>query len=202
MHPIMPYITEEIWQSIKPLTGRMGDTLMLEPYPKANRLMIDKQANTDMLWLQTFISSLRQIRSEMDIKPKVRINILMQNWTKDDQKRFANTELFIQSLAKVDQVTWLDKQDEAPESATALVGELKVLIPLAGLIDKEAETARLNKEIDKKQKGIQGLEGRLNNPNFTDKAPEAIVNQVRQQHSEQVAAMVQLQQQLEKIQAL
>jgi valyl-tRNA synthetase len=202
MHPIMPYITEEIWQSIKPLTGRMGDTLMLEPYPKANRLMIDKQANTDMLWLQTFISSLRQIRSEMDIKPKVRINILMQNWTKNDQKRFANTELFIQSLAKVDQVTWLDKQDEAPESATALVGELKVLIPLAGLIDKEAETARLNKEIDKKQKGIQGLEGRLNNPNFTDKAPEAIVNQVRQQHSEQVAAMVQLQQQLEKIQAL
>jgi valyl-tRNA synthetase len=116
----------------------------------------------------------------MDIKPKVRINILMQNWTNADQKRFANTELFIQSLAKVDQVTWLDEQDEAPESATALVGELKVLIPLAGLIDKEAETARLNKEIDKKQKGIQGLEGRLNNPNFTDKAPEAIVNQVRQ----------------------
>jgi valyl-tRNA synthetase len=138
----------------------------------------------------------------MDIKPKVNINILMQNWTENDQKRFANTKLFIQSLAKVDQVTWLDEQDEAPESATALVGELKVLIPLAGLIDKEAETARLNKEIDKKQKGIQGLEGRLNNPNFTDKAPEAIVNQVKQQHSEQVAAIVQLQQQLEKIQAL
>jgi len=202
MHPIMPYITEEIWQSIKPLTGETGDTLMLAAYPQADMSKVDKETNSDMQWLQRFISSIRQIRSEMDIKPKVRINILMQNWTETDQQKFANTSLFINALAKVDEVKWLHPTESAPESATALVGELKILIPLAGLIDIAAETARLNKEIEKKQKGIQGLEGRLNNPNFTDKAPEAVVNQVRQQYTEQTATITQLQQQLEKIQVL
>jgi len=202
MHPIMPYITEEIWQSIKPLTGETGDTLMLAAYPQADISKVDKEANSDMQWLQSFISSIRQIRSEMDIKPKVRINILMQNWTEYDQQKFTNTALFISTLAKVDEVKWLDENASAPESATALVGELKILIPLAGLIDTAAETARLNKEIEKKQKGIQGLEGRLNNPNFTDKAPAAVVNQVKQQYAEQTAAIKQLQQQLEKIQTL
>ena len=202
MHPIMPYITEEIWQNIKPLTGETGDSLMLVAYPHADNSQIDQAANSDMQWLQSFISSIRQIRSEMDIKPKVRINILMQNWTEADQQKFANTALFINALAKVDTVTWLDKTASAPESATALVGELKILIPLAGLIDTAAETARLHKEIDKKQKGIQGLEARLNNPNFTNKAPEAVVNQVKQQYAAQRAAITQLQQQLEKIQTV
>ena len=202
MHPIMPYITEEIWQSIKPLTGETGDTLMLATYPQADMSKVDTAANSDMQWLQSFISNIRQIRSEMDIKPKVRINILMQNWTEDDQQKFANTAVFINALAKVDTVKWLDATEAAPESATALVGELKILIPLAGLIDTAAETARLNKEIAKKQKGIQGLEGRLNNPNFTNKAPAAVVNQVKQQYAEQMATMTQLQQQLAKIQSL
>ena len=202
MHPIMPYITEEIWQNIKALAGKSGDTIMLEPYPQADDSKIDEAASADMKWVQTFITSIRQIRSEMDIKPSLKLNILLQNWTNEDQQRFANTEVFINSMAKVESADWLDNDAEAPESATALVGDMKVLIPLAGIIDKEAETARLSKEIEKKQKGLQGLEGRLNNPNFTDKAPEAVVNQVREQYAELKAAVEQLQEQLEKIKAL
>jgi valyl-tRNA synthetase len=79
---------------------------------------------------------------------------------------------------------------------------MKVLIPLGGIIDKDAETARLSKEVEKIQKGLQGLEGRLNNPNFTDKAPQKIVNQVRQQADEQKAALAQLEEQLIKIKAM
>ncbi len=202
MHPIMPYITEEIWQNIKALAGKSGDTIMLEPYPQADDSKIDEAASADMKWVQTFITSIRQIRSEMDIKPSLKLNILLQNWTNEDQQRFANTEVFINSMAKVESADWLDNDAEAPESATALVGDMKVLIPLAGIIDKKAETARLSKEIEKKQKGLQGLEGRLNNPNFTDKAPEAVVNQVREQYAELKAAVEQLQEQLEKIKAL
>jgi len=202
MHPIIPFITEEIWQSIKPLTGITSDTIMLEPYPQADENKLDDAATSDMQCVQDFITSIRQIRSEMDIKPSLKLNILMQNWTADDQQRFANTNVFINAMAKVESVEWLESDADAPESATALVGDMKVLIPLAGIIDKDAETARLNKEIEKKQKGLQGLEGRLSNPSFTDKAPEAVVNQVREQYAEQKAAVEQLQEQLEKIQAL
>ena len=91
---------------------------------------------------------------------------------------------------------------DAPDSATALCGEMNILIPLAGLIDKDAELARLSKEIEKIQKGLSGLEGRLNNASFTDKAPANVVDQVRKQAEEQKAALAQLQQQLAKIEAM
>jgi len=106
------------------------------------------------------------------------------------------------SLAKLEEVTWLSEGDTAPESATGLVGEMQILIPLAGLIDKDAETARLNREIEKINKQLQGVMGRLNNPSFADKAPANVVAQVQQQADEQQAALAQLQEQLVKIEAM
>lgn len=201
-HPIMPYITEEIWQTIKPLVGNSDDTIMLQAYPVADATLIDKTADEDLEWVKNFIVGIRKIRSEMDIPPSKPLPILLQNWTESDKARFENNDIFINSLAKIESAQWLQENDDAPDSATALCGEMNILIPLAGLIDKDAEMARLNKEIEKIQKGLSGLEGRLNNPNFTDKAPENVVNQVRQQAEEQKAAFQQLEQQLEKIKAM
>ncbi len=202
LHPIMPFISEEIWQTIKPLTAKTSDTIMLEAYPVADNNLIDTVANQQLEWVKNFIVGIRKIRSEMDIKPSKALPILLQNWTAEDKATFNQNALFINALAKIETAQWLAENADAPESATALVGEMKILIPLAGLIDKEAETARLSKEIEKIQKGLQGLEARLNNPNFADKAPEKIVNQVRQQADDQKIALTQLEEQLKKIQSM
>lgn len=202
MHPIMPFITEEIWQSIKPLACVAGDTIMLQSYPDSDDALIDEQASDDLEWIKTFIIGIRKIRAEMDIPPSKPLPILLQNWTESDKQRFTDNTIFINSLAKIESAKWLASDEIAPESATALCGEMNILIPLAGIIDKEAESARLNKEIAKIQKGLSGLQARLNNPAFTDKAPANVVDQVRKQAEEQQAALQQLEQQLEKINAM
>jgi len=201
-HPIMPYITEEIWQTIKPLVGNTDDTIMLQPYPVADESLVDAKAQQDLEWVKDLIVGIRKIRSEMDIPPSKPLPILLQNWTRTDKSRFEDNAIFINSLAKIESAQWLLEGKKAPDSATALCGEMQILIPLAGLIDKDAETARLNKEIEKIQKGLAGVEGRLNNPNFTDKAPADVVEQVRKQAEEQKVALAQLEQQLLKILAM
>lgn len=152
LHPIMPFITEEIWQSIKGLAGVDGKSIMLQSYPLADEAKVDQQALAEIEWVKAFIVGIRTIRSEMDIKPSQVLDILLQNWTEQDQVLFANSEAFARSLAKIGSVTWLDANSDAPESATALVGDMRILIPLAGLIDKDAEIARLTKEIEKSRK--------------------------------------------------
>ncbi len=202
MHPIMPFITEEIWQNIKGLAGVSGDSIMLQPYPVADMSKVDAAALAEIEWVKAFIMGIRRIRSEMDIKPGQVLDVLLQNWSASDQAMYATSEAFARTLAKVGSVTWLETGADAPESATALVGEMQILIPLAGLIDKDAEIARLNKEIEKLQKNLTGLEGRLNNPAFADKAPAAVLEQTRKQADEQRVALGQLVGQLEKIKAL
>ena len=202
LHPIMPFITEEIWQSMKPLLDMSGDTIMLENYPLSNESLLNETAESELGWTKTFIESIRRIRSEMDIKPSKALPVLINNWTEENQRVFNSCQREIMSLAKLEEVTWLSEGDTAPESATGLVGEMQILIPLAGLIDKDAETARLNREIEKINKQLQGVMGRLNNPSFADKAPANVVAQVQQQADEQQAALTQLQEQLVKIEAM
>ncbi|MEB4592601.1 valine--tRNA ligase [Candidatus Thiothrix sp. Deng01] len=202
MHPIMPFITEEIWQGIKGLAGISGDTIMLQPFPVADEALTDKAALAEIEWVKAFIMGIRRIRSEMDIKPGQALDVLLQNWSDADKTLYTNSEAYARALAKVESVTWLAQDETAPESATALVGEMNVLIPLAGLIDKDAEITRLNKEIEKLQKALAGLEGRLNNPAFTEKAKPEVVAAAHQQAEEQRTACAQLQAQLEKIRAL
>jgi valyl-tRNA synthetase len=145
---------------------------------------------------------IRRIRSEMDIKPGQVLDILLQNWSTNDQALYANNQAVAQSMAKIGQATWLAKEAIAPESATALVGEMQILIPLAGLIDKDAEIARLSKEIEKIEKNLIGVESRLNNPAFVEKAKPEVIETARKQAEEQKSALGQLQGQLEKMRTL
>ena len=202
MHPVMPFLTEEIWQTIKPLSGKQGDTIMLEAFPEVDADRQDGQAIAALDWVKSLVLSIRRIRSEMDIKPGLKLTILIQGASAEEQQRYQDNQLFIHTLAKVESVSWLAAKAQAPEAATALVGDMKVLIPLAGLIDKDAETARLTREIEKTEKNLQGLEGRLGNPNFTEKAPSNVVDQVRKQHAEQQKTLQQLRDQLVKISCL
>ncbi len=201
-HPVMPFITEEIWQQIAPLCNIDAETIMLQPYPEAEDRLIDKSSEQDLEWIKTFILGVRRIRSEMDIGPGKSLPVLLANWTEQDRNRFETNQLIINKVSKLESVIWLDSADEAPESATALAGEMKILIPLAGLIDKQAEIERLHKEIEKIDSNLGKTLGRLNNKAFTDKAPEQVVNQTRAMAEEQQTSLKQLKEQLEKIESI
>jgi len=201
-HPIIPFITEECWQHVAALAGKTGESIMLQPYPESDSSKVDEQAENDLEWVKTFISGVRRIRSEMDIPPGKPLSILMQNATDADKALYDNNQSFIEALAKIENSTWLNKADDAPESATALVGEMKILIPLAGLIDKDAELARLEKEIGKIQSNIDKTTAKLVNKNFVDKAPAAVVEKERTRLAEMTTAVEQLKEQAEKIQSL
>ena len=203
MHPLMPFITEEIWQTVAPMAGKSGDTISNQEWPQADDSLRDASAVNDLEWVRNFIVGVRSIRSEMDVKPSQGLNVMLADWTEQDQTTVSNQRVIHCSTGK-DRKRHLAETtlDEAPESATALAGEMKILIPLAGLIDKDAEIARLEKEIGKLSGNLEKTEARLNNPNFADKAPEKVVEGVRQQAAEQRKALEQLQAQLDKIKAL
>ena len=206
-HPTMPYITEEIWQRIAPLAGldvskTDAASIMLQSYPEYNAANFDQSAINEVEWIKNFIVGIRQIRSGMDIKPGKLLSVLLQNGSESDQALLGKHESYLKKLAKLDSITWLNEKDNAPESAIALVGEMKLLIPMAGLINKDAELKRLNKETEKLTKHIQQLDGKLSNPGFTDKAPEAVVQKERDKLAELQMALNNLQQQKEKIEKL
>ena len=202
LHPIMPFITEELWQKVAPLAGKQGDTIMLQPYPQAEADRIDEAAMAELNWVKAFIMGVRQIRSEMDIKPGKLLPVLLQNGSLRDQQRLQANRSFLMSLARLESITWLDAGESAPESATALVGDASLLIPLAGLIDKQAELERLDKNMNKLQGEINRLTGKLGNASFVDKAPEAVVEKEREKLVEAESALQSLQAQADKIRAL
>jgi valyl-tRNA synthetase len=152
--------------------------------------------------VKTFVSGVRRIRSEMDIPPGKPLSLLLQNATDHDKQRYSDNQTFIETLAKIDSSEWLTEKDDAPESATALVREMKILIPLAGLIDKDAELARLAKEIGKIQVNVDKTTSKLVNKNFIDKAPAAVVEKERERLTEMTRSIEQLKEQAEKISAL
>ncbi len=202
LHPIMPYITEELWQKVAPLAGVCGDTIMLQPYPSADDSLIDDDAIEELNWVKTFIMGIRQIRSEMDIKPAKALPVLLQNGAELDQQRLQNNESLLISLARLESISWLQPGENTPESATSLVGDMNLLIPLAGLIDKEAELARLEKNMTKYQADADRIKGKLGNANFVDRAPEAVVEKEREKLAEAESALKSLQIQADKIRDL
>ena len=201
-HPIMPFITEELWQRVAPLAGKSGDTIMIQPYPLADNGKIDEAAETELEWVKTFVTGVRKIRSERDLAPGKPLAVLLQNASKTDISNFENNQAFINSLAKLESFEWIYENATVPESAMALVGEMKILVPLAGIIDKEAELARLDKDIAKHEDNIEKGNAKLSNKGFTDKAPAAVVDKERQRVAELVKTLEQLKEQAEKIKAL
>ncbi|WP_160154221.1 valine--tRNA ligase [Microbulbifer sp. ALW1] len=201
-HPLMPYITEEIWQRVKGLAGASGDTIMLQPYPEANQHRIDDNAEAAIAWLKGVIEGVRNIRGEMNISPAKKIPLILRNGSEQDQDLLNQTRSLLTKLASLESIDWLEKGTDAPASSTSLVGELELLVPMAGLIDVEAESARLQKEIDKLGKELGRVSGKLNNPKFVDKAPQEVVDKEKAKLAEMESARARFEQQLESLKNL
>ncbi len=199
LHPIIPFITEEIFEQCQTLSNTDNESLMTKAYPQVEDSLISASAQQEVAWLQSFILGIRQIRGEMNIAPSKPLPCFVQNFSKQDTQYLDNNAGVLNTLAKITKITRLDSDEQAPESATALVGDMKILIPLAGLIDKEQEAARLNKEIEKLEKQKAQFEAKLNNEKFVSGAPEAIVNTERERLASVSTQLNELSTQLEKI---
>ena len=178
-----------------------GQSIMLQPFPCSNPGYTDAESLEKMEWSRELVNAVRKVRSDMDIPPGKRLSVLIQNWSPQDQTYFENTRTYIFDLAMLEDVRWLDSETE-PESAMALAGNMKILIPLAGLIDKDVECTRLKKEIRKLAANLEKIQTRLDNPNFKNKAPKEIVDQETARLGAAHTALQQLQEQLEKIQGI
>ena len=198
-HPFMPFITEEIWQRIKAQAGVAGETIMLQPWPVANESRIDAAAEADIEWVKALMLGLRQIRGEMKISMAKRIDIIVQNANSEDLRRLDDNAPLLSKLAKLESVRILAAGEVAPMSATALVGDMQVLVPMAGLIDKDAELARLDKEIQRLTGEVQRVGGKLNNEGFVAKAPAEVLDKERGKLAEAEQALSKLVEQREKI---
>ncbi|HLV18206.1 MAG TPA: valine--tRNA ligase [Pseudomonas sp.] len=201
-HPIMPFITEEIWQRIKGLAGKEGPTIMLQPWPVVDQSKVNAEAEADIAWVKTFMLGVRQIRGEMNISMAKRIDVVLAHASAEDRRRLAEFEPLIAKLAKLESVRVLADGESEPLAAIALVGEMRVLVPMAGLIDKDAELARLDKEIGRLQGEVQRVGGKLGNPSFVDKAPPAVIEKERAKLAEAEQALVKLTEQRARIATL
>ena len=201
LHPITPFITEEIWHSVAPKLGISGDSVSARPYPRCDEFStaIDAGSVSDIEWLKSVLGEIRRIRSEMNIAPGKQIPLLFAKGGAADHGRIERFASQITFLARTESQRWLADGEDEPASASAIVGDLRVLIPLAGLIDLDAEKARLNKEIKRIDGEIAKCNGKLGNETFVANAPAAVVDQERQRLAEYSATQAGLREQLVRL---
>jgi len=204
IHPMMPFISEEIWQRIAPHAGKPveGESIMSQAWPMAEMDRIDEQSIRDIEWLKGIIIAIRNVRGELNLSPAKPLEVFLQNGAVGDSERLEANRLFLSKLARLESITFLAAGDEAPMSAIQRVGELEVLVPMAGLIDKEAELKRIDKEHEKQQKVITGLENKLGNEKFVGRAPADVVEKERAKLADAQAELALLESQRVKIEAL
>ncbi len=179
IHPIMPFISEAIWQQVKTLAGKQGDSISLAPYPKADPSKLDPNAEDDIEWLKKAITSVRNIRGELNISPAIELELLLHKGNSKDRERSIKLQPLLSKLAKLKEINWLEENQIAPMAATQLIDELELLVPIAKYINKEQEIARLNKEIGKLEQEAKRISGKLANAKFVDNAPADVVAKER-----------------------
>ncbi|MBN4053958.1 valine--tRNA ligase [Haliea sp. AH-315-K21] len=201
-HPFLPFITEEIWQKVAPMLNIEGESIMLQPYPTQDSSIIDEKVDAEIDWVKGVIVAIRNIRGEMNISPAKAIPVILNKGNKNDKTYLQANTQFLTKLAKLDSISWLDSTKDAPLASTQLVGDMEVLVPMADLIDVDAEVERLNKEVSKLDKEISKLSGKLSNEKFVANAPEEVVNKEKEKLEKAESSIIQLRTQLEKIAAL
>jgi len=199
LHPIIPFITEEIWQRVAKIAGIEGDTIMLQPYPVETDCVADAAAEKQLEWIKGFILGIRQIRGEMNISPGKPLNVLLQDLSTNDADNLKQHLLYIKKLARLGDIQTLTGDDEPPASATALLGSMKILVPMAGLIDVAAERNRLQKQLDRAKGDLQKIDAKLANEKFIARAPEVVVARERVRQDEIQQEISQLNEQTEKL---
>ncbi|WP_028292853.1 valine--tRNA ligase [Oceanobacter kriegii] len=201
-HPIIPFITESIWQQVKDLAGKEGDTIMLTRFPEPQEALIDAEAEADVEWLQGVITAVRNIRAEKNIPPSKELEVILKDGDDNDFRRADENQTFLSKLAKLSNITWHNEGDELPMSTTQLVGQMEVLVPMAGFIDKDAEIARLTKELEKLEKEVSRIANKLGNEGFVAKAPAAVIEKEKEKLTGYERDQAKIKEQIEAIKAL
>lgn len=204
LHPLIPFITEEIWQTVAPmLQAQPAKSIMIAPYPQPQTQWQDPQANGAIVWLKQVVNGIRNVRGEMRVPPAKSISVLLHKGDAQDRQYAQENAVFLKNLAKIADLTWLDANATPPSaSATIMIGQLEIYIPLADLVDKHAELSRLQKEIDKLKRDQEKLAARLENSDYLNKAPPAVVEKERNNYQQITSALSKLQESWEKIASL
>jgi valyl-tRNA synthetase len=198
LHPLIPFVTEQLWRQVAPRLGLVEETLSLRPYPTAEEFAGDfARAEADVEWLKGMVNALRRVRSELNVPPAKQVTLLLQGGTADDRTRVARFTASLSFLLKLARIDWLADAADTPPSAAAIVGELKLLVPLEGLVDLGAERARLDKEIARVESEKEKSQTKL--AKFTDKVPAAVVEQERVRLVEWTAQLAGLVEQRAKL---
>lgn len=198
IHPLMPFITEELWQELAPKLNLPITTIMLQPYPKFDQNQVDYHATTEMAWVKKIILAIRNIRGEMNIPPTKPLNLLLNKGSDIDQILVKQYEHYLKSLAKLESINWI-KEEKIPPTITTLVDNLELHLVTSNLFDPAIEITRIEKELKKLRNELGRIEEKLKNPQYTSKAPEAIVNQERANLLEKQTQLAKLQLHLEKV---
>ena len=201
-HPLMPFLTEEIWQTLAPKLNISGETIMLAQYPVADEAKINEQAEADMQWLQGLIGAVRNIRGEMGLGNARLLPVLLQNTTDAEKAQIARIEPLFKALAKVESITFLADTEQPPLSSSSVVGHVSVFVPMKGLIDPKAELGRLQKDFDKVQKQHDQIATKLGNEGFVAKAPAAVVEGEKVKLAEFADQLAKIKANMEQIAAL
>ena len=201
-HPIMPYLTEEIWQTLAPMLGIEGKTIMTAAYPVPAQEKINEQAEADMQWLQGLIGAVRNIRGEMGLGNARLLPVLLQNTTEAEKAQITRIEALFKALAKVESITFLADAEQPPLSSSSVVGHVSVFVPMKGLIDPKAELGRLQKDLDKVQKQHDQIATKLGNEGFVAKAPAAVVEGEKVKLAEFADQLAKIKANMEQIAAL
>ncbi|MDZ4728655.1 MAG: valine--tRNA ligase [Xanthomonadales bacterium] len=200
LHPIMPFITEEIWQRIRAPLGLEGETIMLQPWPQSFRA--DEAIEQDIIWLKEVIQGVRRIRSELNISPGKPLDIWFQGGNKTDRERLKHHAIVFAQLARASSIQWVDDSTDSSECAVSLLADLKILVPLAGLIDVEAELTRLRKQLEAENKHVKTCQGKLANQRFVENAPAEVVEQERERLAEHESNLGTLAEQVKKLESM
>ena len=201
-HPFMPFITEAIWRRITPHAGVEGETVMLQPFPQPEAAKRDPQAEEEIAWLQTVILGVRRIRAEMDIAPGKPLPVYLEDADDTDRERLARHHAELVTLARLESIRELRDDEAAPEAALALAGQMRILVPMAGLIDKDAELDRLERERQRLEGEIERARSKLANESFVEKAPAAVVEKERTKLEDARNALEQVEAQRERVAGL
>jgi len=200
LHPIMPFITEEIWQRLREHLALEQRSLMIRPYPEGGDR--DPEAEAEVAWLQTIIQAVRSVRTELDLAPGKPMPVLLQGGDDHDRERCRRYQTWLARLARVESVRWLDEGEQPDQCAAAVAGNLRLLIPLTGLVDIEAEIERLQRRIGKKEQELEQVSSKLDNRRFLDNAPQEVVAKQRRRHAQLEQELAQLGEQRDRLRGM
>ncbi|MGZ5200921.1 MAG: class I tRNA ligase family protein, partial [Telluria sp.] len=195
-HPVIPFVTEALWQAVAPLAGKTGETIMLQPYPVADTSAIDEGAEQWMAQLKALTDATRNLRGEMQLAPSVRVPLIVEPGSLEDKARMEGFAPYVQSLGKLSEVQIVDVLPESP-AAVSIVGTTKLMLKVE--IDVAAERERLSKEIARIEGEIAKCNGKLGNESFVARAPAAVVEQERERLANFSATIVKMREQFEKL---